>query len=95
MDPLTRLWLNVIKRAVADIQGKIESTASRPDLIRKGAWQWLISKDTSSSSFIWICTEVMDVDPDIMREGIIEALRWSVSVEDYYKALNSLKTRKK
>ena len=54
---------------VAGQTGKKNSPAKRLQTIAE-AWEWFASTTTDIGSFLWVCQEVLDLDPGLIRARI-------------------------
>lgn len=61
-EPEQTLWSSVLTQAIQDLSG--------PDMVAKPARAWLISRNTSLGSLIWVCDQ-LGLDPAAVRQSVL------------------------
>jgi hypothetical protein len=61
-EPEQSLWMSVLTLAMQDLAGA--------DHLAKPARAWLVSRNTSLGSLIWICDQ-LGLDPDAVRQKVL------------------------
>ena len=78
-EPEQTLWTSVLSLAMQDLSG--------PDHLAKPARAWLVSRNTSLGSLIWICDQ-LGLDPDAVRQNVLRRRASEISLRDRSRAVD-------